>query len=183
MREILFKGKRKDNGEWVQGYYVETLRYNNLHWIWDGKEYIAVDPETIGQYTGLTDCSEDKNRIFENSIIRCKHEWTGIKTSEPFNIDKLFEIHEQSVTEIEEQFEQQKIRGAYGKYIGSGFLGNHHYYYYRNYVVEYYAPKGKYRIRNGSVFYDLTSNFLDNHEAVVIGNLADNPELLKGGVE
>jgi len=71
MRKILFHGKQLDNGEWVEGYYTETLRYNNLHWIWDGEGYISVDPATVGQYTGKTDKKHVK--IFENHIV--SFEW------------------------------------------------------------------------------------------------------------
>ena len=75
MREILFRGKTSD-GEWVEGFY-SAEEYNP----YIGKiEYIPriqiigkcvsleVIPETVGQYTGLT----DKNgvRIFEGDIIR-----------------------------------------------------------------------------------------------------------------
>lgn len=80
MREILFRGKRKDNGEWVKG---DLRQDKDL-----GESYISgwnyytdcagaerepfeheVIPETVGQYTGVIDMFDEK--VFEGDYIYC----------------------------------------------------------------------------------------------------------------
>ena len=75
IREILFKAKRKDNGEWVEGNLITNERNENqkyIGYIFDERngmiedfDLVEVIPETLCQYTGLT----DKN-IWENDIVR-----------------------------------------------------------------------------------------------------------------
>ena len=79
MREILFKAKRKDNGEWVEGYYQKRfdLDGSEQHLIFWSKsytvwEYAEIDPDTICQYTGLTD--KNGNKIWENDIVELPDE-------------------------------------------------------------------------------------------------------------
>lgn len=136
MREILFRGKLKNTGEWAFGNLNITIKGTNIITPDDtpiGK-YGAVIPETVGQYTGLTD--KNGTKIFEGDIVK-----EDDVTYNGATITKggIFEI--------------KMLEGCW-------------------LVVEHKVK-------------DAAWHFLDTFAKTVevIGNIHDNPELLKGGAE
>ena len=143
MREILFRGKRKDNGEWVEGGYVgKTCKTilpeaeasaqiidNDLFW----HEVILG---TVGQYTGLIDRNGVK--IFEGDIV------TGTAYS----------------------FERIGVIVWIDEIAGFGIL--------------YPKREEAAALVNTSILKCLSKGRRDQFAAAVIGNIHDNPELMKG---
>lgn len=124
IREVIFRGKRTDNGEWIEGSLL------GIDWCDKPSTYsiapntpvsafYSVIPETVGQYTGLTD--KNGKRIFEGDIV---------------------------------------------DYISSDVIGN---------------PKTGTIIVEDMTDYDTMIYLNHSDELQIIGNIHDNPDILKGG--
>lgn len=68
MREYLFRGKRKDNQIWAEGYYLclHSEEEDLLIIVDHEGQYHRVDPETVGQYTGV---NVGADKLFEGDIV------------------------------------------------------------------------------------------------------------------
>ena len=155
----LFKAKRLDNGEWVQGHLIVIAKENCF--ICTGKikldaaikDFIApemykVFEDTICQCTGLKD--KNGKLIWENDVVRFKHE--------KFDLDDGLEPFEGNCLPNKKE-------------------------YNRNYVVEFCNTPTHYglRFRNGSIWFMVHKMTVVRHDTEVIGNIFDNTELLEGG--
>lgn len=123
---FLFRGKRKDNGEWVEGFLLK--RWDGL-WIFSIDEKFAdlIIPSTICQCTGLKD--KNGKLIFENDIL------SG---------------------HIDDEFPEDETRKRV-VWHENGWCTN----------------------EPGCDYYEELDDF-DSENFEVIGNMIDNPELLKG---
>lgn len=117
MREILFRGKILGLTDWSYGYYAKSGENHFILLDTDNEDnYSIVDPETVGQYTGLKD--KNGKRIFEGDIVQWKDEnfnnytsvveWCGEKWNYPaFDLAKhdyecngLQYVHEDCIIEV-----------------------------------------------------------------------------------
>ena len=166
MREILFRGKRIDNGEWVYGDFIQLhdgRKYivNNVHGacIDDKGNFInteepfvcAVYPETVGQYTGL----KDKNgvRIFEGDVG--KQYFEGVGTDYDDGCSYRYDYDGHKIGEVTFSGTGANLKCYSGELVVDGE------------IIEGWKPSRR-------------SKFAA-YRCEVIGNIHDNKELLQEG--
>ena len=153
MREILFKAKRVDNGEWVEGCLVIDHSRSNLFEyrmqpVESGVLYAPpINPETLCQFTGL--CDKNGNKIWENDILMCH--------GNPKDLVKVL-FGEFGVRNIETGSIVDKVVGWHYEVVPTDAISRCEPFCWPMPLTEYY---------------------IDRCEMEVVGNIFDNPELLQ----
>ena len=160
MREILFKAKSVQTGEWIEGYFAiicektviiekESEKYYSIDDEKNsrGNRIIEINPETLCQFTGL--CDKNGNKIWENDILMC---------------------HENPEDLVKVAFGEFGVRN-----IGTGSIVD-------KAIGWYYEVVPTDAISRCEPFYwsmSLTKDYIDRCEMEVVGNIFDNKELLQ----
>ena len=153
MREILFKAKRIDNGEWVEGCLVIDHSRSNLFEyrmqpVESGVLYAPpINPETLCQFTGL--CDKNGKKIWENDILMC---------------------HGNSEDLAKAAFGEFGVRDIETGSIVDEVVGWHY---------EVISTDAISRCEPFCYSMPLTKDYIDRCEMEVVGSIFDNPELLQ----
>ena len=88
-REIIFRGKRKDTGEWTEGYFFKI--WDRVFLLWgmtnDNPNMTEVIPETVSQFIGLID--RYRKKIFEGDIVNIVTGINGYKSTYSSTIQEV----------------------------------------------------------------------------------------------
>ena len=149
MREILFRGKRTDNGTWTCGYLFCIWERKYLCWgttnnVPNMKEVL---PETVCQFTGLYD--KNGRKIFEGDILQCNNN--------PIDLVKVV-YGNFGVIDVETETAVDNVIGWHYEVIPTDKLSK---------VEPFCLPM------------PITEFYINRCTMVVIGNICDNPELMK----
>lgn len=159
-REILFRGKSIQNGKWLYGNIQIPEAPYDEYFMWDNGWQMQVDPDTIGQYTGLID--KNGKKIFEGDILRVS-EYENILMRE-FNDE----------TDCFDMFTLEEITGELRQSYTSPVIWEE-----GTFCI---STKGDW-LHHNDMFLAVLFGDMKRSSPIfifeVIGNIHDNPELLK----